>query len=46
MLSGWLFTIFAVGTMSLWAVKKHDNYKKEFGSAYPKERKAIIPFVL
>jgi very-long-chain enoyl-CoA reductase len=32
--------------MVLWALKKHENYKKEFGAAYPSERKAIIPFLL
>ncbi|CAG8499262.1 1169_t:CDS:2 [Acaulospora morrowiae] len=31
--------------MYLWAIKKHKNYYKEFKD-YPKNRKAIIPFLL
>jgi very-long-chain enoyl-CoA reductase len=35
-----------VGTlqMAVWAKKKHRNYKKEFGSQYPK-RWIMIPWV-
>ena len=32
--------------MGEWALKKHKNYKKEFGDKYPKNRKAFIPFIL
>lgn len=42
----WVFTTLGVGIMSIWALKKHRNYKKEFGNAYPRGRKAIIPFIL
>jgi very-long-chain enoyl-CoA reductase len=35
----------SAGTMGVWAKKKHRNYKKEFGSKYPKDRKAMIPFI-
>jgi len=31
--------------MTLWALGKHKNYKKEFPN-YPKNRKAILPFLL
>lgn len=40
-----LFTIAGAYQMTLWAIGKHRNYKKEF-SDYPKSRKAIFPFVL
>lgn len=42
----WAFTVMGAGIMSSWALKKHRNYRKEFGAAYPKGRKAIIPFIL
>jgi len=38
------FALAGIYQMSLWALGKHRNYKKEF-SNYPK-RKAIFPFVL
>ena len=31
--------------MTLWAIAKHKNYKKEFKD-YPKQRKAIIPYLI
>lgn len=31
--------------MTVWALGKHKAYKKEFPQ-YPKNRKAIIPFIL
>ena len=30
--------------MVVWAIKKHKNYRKEFGKEYPK-RKVLVPFV-
>lgn len=39
------FLIVATGQMYVWAAKKHVGYKKEFGSAYPKGRKAMFPFI-
>jgi len=37
----------AAGTyqMTVWAIGKHRNYRKEF-DRYPRERKAIIPFLI
>ncbi|ORX89824.1 hypothetical protein K493DRAFT_357633 [Basidiobolus meristosporus CBS 931.73] len=43
--AAWLFVLVAYGQMYLWAIKKHKNYLKEFKD-YPKNRKAIIPFVV
>lgn len=40
-----LFTIAGLCQMSVWALGKHRNYKKEFPK-YPKGRKAILPFIL
>ncbi|KAH9481823.1 Putative enoyl reductase [Psilocybe cubensis] len=40
------FTVVSFYTMAIWAIKKHKNYKKEFGKEYPRNRKAIIPFIL
>lgn len=40
-----LFAFAGAYQMTLWALGKHKAYKKEF-SQYPKNRKAIIPFVL
>ncbi|ORZ06905.1 3-oxo-5-alpha-steroid 4-dehydrogenase-domain-containing protein [Absidia repens] len=42
--SAFLFNVVATGQMYVWAVKKHKNYKKEF-STYPRNRKAMIPFI-
>ncbi|KAI0784549.1 3-oxo-5-alpha-steroid 4-dehydrogenase-domain-containing protein [Abortiporus biennis] len=41
-----VFLIAAVYIEVVWALKKHRNYKKEFGTAYPKGRKAIFPFII
>lgn len=30
--------------MVIWAIKKHKNYKKEFGKEYPR-RKVMFPLV-
>lgn len=40
-----IFTGAGFYQMAVWALGKHRNYKKEFKD-YPKQRKAIIPFVL
>jgi len=40
-----LFTVAGLYQMSVWALGKHRNYKKEFPN-YPKGRKSIIPFIL
>lgn len=39
-----LFAAVSTGQMFVWAVKKHKNYKKEFGKDYPR-RKAMFPFI-
>jgi very-long-chain enoyl-CoA reductase len=31
--------------MTIWALGKHRNYKKEFKN-YPKGRKAVFPFLI
>lgn len=40
-----LFAFAGFYQMAVWALGKHRNYKKEFPN-YPKNRKAILPFVL
>ncbi|CAG8558456.1 9210_t:CDS:2 [Paraglomus occultum] len=40
-----IFLVFAIGQMHIWAVKKHKKYRSEFKD-YPKNRKALIPFVV
>ncbi|TFK33464.1 3-oxo-5-alpha-steroid 4-dehydrogenase-domain-containing protein [Crucibulum laeve] len=45
-IAAWIFFVFGTVTMSLWALKKHRNYMKEFGKEYPRGRKAIFPFIL
>jgi len=40
-----LFAAAGFGQMALWALGKHKLYKKEFPN-YPRNRKAIIPFLI
>ena len=40
----WFFIAVGSYMMGVWAIKKHRNYKKEFGKEYPK-RNIMIPFV-
>ena len=42
--SCWAFTLLGALQMSQWALKKHRRYRKEFKD-YPRERKALVPFV-
>ena len=42
--SGWLFVAVSTYQMTVWAIKKHRNYKKEFGDKYPK-RNILFPFI-
>ncbi|KAI8928904.1 3-oxo-5-alpha-steroid 4-dehydrogenase-domain-containing protein [Entophlyctis helioformis] len=42
----WVFALAGAGQMYLWAVKKHQRYRKEFGDKYPRRRKILIPFLL
>ncbi|KAF9443432.1 hypothetical protein P691DRAFT_808966 [Macrolepiota fuliginosa MF-IS2] len=44
-LAAYLFLAFSAYIMTVWAIKKHKNYRKEFGKDYPR-RKAIWPFIL
>lgn len=44
-LPAFLFTLAGFFQMTIWALGKHKNYKKEF-SDYPKGRKSIVPFVI
>lgn len=39
-----IFFVAAVYQMFVWALKKHQNYRKEFKN-YPKNRKAMFPFI-
>jgi len=32
--------------MIIWAKQKHRRYRKEFGDKFPKNRKAMIPFII
>ena len=43
--TSYLFLLFSFYQMTVWAFQKHRRYKKEFKD-YPKNRKAIIPFLL
>jgi len=40
-----LFCLAGLYQMTIWALGKHKNYKKEFKS-YPRGRKSIIPFLI
>lgn len=42
----YMFTFYSVYQMLEWAIKKHKNYKKEFGDKYPRGRKAMFPFII
>lgn len=44
--SSYLFCFAGLYIMSKWALDKHRNIKKLFGSKYPGKRKAIIPYIL
>ncbi|KAI0649168.1 3-oxo-5-alpha-steroid 4-dehydrogenase-domain-containing protein [Trametes meyenii] len=44
--AAWLFLVVGTFQMVVWALKKHKNYKKEFGKDYPANRKAMFPFIL
>ncbi|KAK9368136.1 3-oxo-5-alpha-steroid 4-dehydrogenase-domain-containing protein [Lipomyces kononenkoae] len=44
-LAATVFLIVSTATMFQWSLKKHRQYKKEFGAKYPKNRKAMFPFI-
>jgi very-long-chain enoyl-CoA reductase len=41
----WIFLVISTYQMYVWAIKKHRAYRKEFGSNYPRDRKAMFPFI-
>jgi very-long-chain enoyl-CoA reductase len=43
--AAYLFWGLGTSIMARWALKKHAKYKREFKD-YPKNRKAIFPFIL
>lgn len=44
-LTSGLFALVGAAQMTVWAQKKHRNYRKEFKD-YPRSRKAVYPFIL
>ena len=44
--TAYIFTGLSIYQMLDWALKKHRNYKKEFGDKYPRNRKAMFPFLI
>lgn len=44
-LSALIFLVVSTVQMTLWAIKKHKNYRKEFGEQYPRQRKILVPFL-
>ncbi|KAJ7119469.1 3-oxo-5-alpha-steroid 4-dehydrogenase-domain-containing protein [Mycena epipterygia] len=45
-LAAGFFFVMSGWQMLVWAVKKHRAYQKEFGDKYPRNRKAMIPFII
>lgn len=43
--TSYLFLLFSFYQMTVWALQKHARYRKDFKD-YPKNRKAIVPFVI
>ncbi|KAH9966967.1 3-oxo-5-alpha-steroid 4-dehydrogenase-domain-containing protein [Lactifluus volemus] len=43
--AAWLFWAVSTAQMMSWAAKKQCAYKKEFGKEYPRQRKAMFPFL-
>lgn len=41
-----LFVVIAVAQMAIWARKKEQRYRQEFGSKYQKKRFSMIPLVV
>lgn len=44
--TAYIFTAVAIGQMTVWALKRHSLYRKQFGDKYPRSRRAIFPFCL
>ena len=45
LIGGYVFLGASIYQMTVWAIKKHKRYRQEFAN-YPKNRKAIFPFLL
>lgn len=43
--TAYIFTLFSIKQMAVWAKDKHKKYLKEFGDKYPQNRKAMFPFI-
>lgn len=43
--ASFLFLAVSAGQMAIWAKKKQRNYKKEFGTKWPRHRTAMVPLV-
>lgn len=44
-LSSLIFLVVSTVQMTIWAIKKHKNYRREFGDQYPRQRKIMFPFI-
>ena len=44
-LSALIFTVVSTAQMTVWAIKKHKAYRREFQDKYPRSRKIMYPFV-
>jgi len=44
-LTSGLFALVGAAQMTVWALKKHRNYRREFKD-YPRRRKAVFPFIV
>lgn len=44
-LSALIFLVVSSVQMTLWAIKKHKNYRKEFADQYPRQRRIMYPYV-
>jgi protein-S-isoprenylcysteine O-methyltransferase Ste14 len=44
--AGVAFVLFSLANLVPRAVSNHAWYKKTFGAAYPKQRRAVIPYLL
>ncbi|EAU85246.1 hypothetical protein CC1G_10032 [Coprinopsis cinerea okayama7 len=45
-IASYLYITICIGILSMWALQRHRNYKKQFGKEYPRNRKALFPFIL
>lgn len=45
-LNFYVFTLAGLYIMTKWALEKHASFRNLFGERYPRERKAMIPFLI